>query len=272
MSSAAEETFLRGSTDQRVLERAATKLASSPSKADHELLMTFLTDIHFLQRLDAVRDPAFKTTRFRRVVLALGENPATDHELARLAAMPEVHDDTDRMLVLLDAAARCRPLSAIRAEIFRRADPKMFTITNIALLTSNGSPNALDEVKREILNRPGDVEEASIVGMMHRAFLKSRTSAPVVRMARELVGALTSAVLVTGIFESFFDYQYEPWFGPVKSPPEPPPWTEASAETIVELLLLGDLAASWPLAAELQSAIRSTVAELQALPRAKTKP
>jgi hypothetical protein len=247
-----------------VLERVATMLATSPAAADHQILTHYLGDIQFLHRLDSGHDPAFKTVRFRRVVLALGENPAADAALARMDAIPQIHGDVDRMLILLEAAARVRPLTAARAAIFQSADPETFLITSIGLLTTNGSPLALDEVKRSILDRPRGVDE-SIAGMMHKALLLARLEPPVIRMARDLALALTSPVLITGLFESFFDYQYELWFGPMKSPPEPPPWIDASDEAIVELLALADLARAQVLPAHLITAIATAVAELRTI-------
>lgn len=258
------KTILDTATDQRVLERIATMLATSSAPADHQILANHLADVQFLHRLDSGHDPAFKTVRFRRVVLALGENPAADAALARLSAVPEIHGDVDRMMILLEAAARVRPFSAERAVVFRAADPETFLITSIGLLTANASPLALAEVKRSILNRPSGVDE-SIAGMMHKALLLARLEPAVIRMGQELAPGLTSPVLVTGLFESFFDYQYEEWFGPMKSPPEPPSWTAASDEAIVELLALADLARARALSAPLMAAISAAVAELRSI-------
>jgi hypothetical protein len=257
-------TILDTATDQRVLERVATMLATSPDPADHQILTHSLVDVQFLHRLDSAHDPAFKTVRFRRVVLALGENQAADAALAQLDAAPAIHDDVDREMILLEAAARVRPLSAERAGIFRAADPETFLITSIGLLLANGSPLALAEVERSILDRPDGVDE-SIAGMMHKALMLARLEPPVIRMGQSLAPRLTSPVLVTGLFESFFDYQYEEWFGPMKSPPEPPPWARASDEAIVELLALADLARAQALPPPLIAAIAAAVAELRAI-------
>jgi hypothetical protein len=72
-----------------------------------------------------------------------------------------------------------------------------------------------------------------------------------------------SPMLQRGLFEAFFDYQYEPWFGPIKSPPVPPPWESASRDALQALLQLAELAKSADISAELKQKVSSTAAEVR---------
>jgi hypothetical protein len=261
------EFILNTSRDQRELERTALSLADSARKEEIELVETHLKQGSFLRRLDSVSDPYVKTKRFRNVAQALGRNSASqaDKALQTLLHSPDVTADVDRIDILLEAAAMKTPLTEERASLFRIVDARLYTPTNIALLVPNGSPLALAEVKREILHRPLEVTDAAMLNTMRRVFLTHRIETPLIKLAQELAVAHLSRTLEMGLYQAFFDYQPEQWYGPIKNPPVPPGYEKASREALLELLKLAARSEKASLSQTLHTRIQASVGEIESI-------
>jgi hypothetical protein len=239
----AREIF-ESANDQRELERVALALAVSSSEQDLALLEEYLKTERFLRRLDTTTDPYVKTQRFGNVVARLGENVSgrAGKVLLTLIRSPDVNSDAVRVEVVRRAAAHAKPMTEDRIEVLRSVHPGIYFLSNLGLLLSNTSPPALEEAKRMILAKPPDITDGAAVGIMHLHIVGRRTDVNLIKMAIELARSIISSALRRGLFESFFDYNYEMWYEPMGNPPKPPAWNTASPAALRAIIELAKLA------------------------------
>jgi hypothetical protein len=252
--------ILQESQKPEELERAAESLAASSSENDLRNLENFLRDQNFLRRLDPPKGHGIEVDRFRNVLLVLGRNPLPygSKVLQVIGGEGPIRSQSDRVDVLLEAAAGLKPLPPERLPLFRAFDRGYFLL-KLKLFVDNGSSVALGELEQEILAKPDDVEDDSVVSLMHRSFVPHRTDEPLIRMAEDLAQRNISSALTTGLFESFFDYQSRQWYGPVRVPPEPADLNRASGPALRELLRLGDIAKNAAISAGLKRKVLETL-------------
>lgn len=251
--------ILETSRNPDELARAAETLASSTDENELKKLESFLIDRHFLSRLDPSTGQGGEIERFREVLLQLGRNPVpySTSILVGLSKQDFVREETDRVDVLLEAAAALKPLPSARVILFQAFGDDYFLL-KFKLLVDNGSSTALDELEKEILAKPSDVEDDSVVSLMHRAFVPHRTDEYLIRVAEDLAQKNISPALRIGLFESFFDYQSRHWYGPVRKPPEPADLHGASIAALQGLLKLAAIANRSALPIELKDKVHET--------------
>ncbi len=245
--------ILQNSQNPEELEKVAESLASSSNENDLRSLESSFSNKGFLVRLDPSQGQGLEISRFRKVLLVLGRNP-NPYSTKVLLAMSEddqIRKEVDRVDVLLEAAAALKPLPAERIPLFRAFGEDYFLL-KLKLLVDNGSPLAIGELEQEILTKPSEVEDESVVSLMHRSFVPHRTDESLIRMAEDLLQESISSELRTGLFESFFDFQSRHWYGPVRVPPEPADFNAASTTALRELLKLADMAKNAPISADLK--------------------
>ena len=239
----AREIF-ESANDQRELERVALALAESSSEQDLALLEEYLKTGRFLHRLDTTTDPYIKTKRFGSVVARLGDNasPRAGKVLLMVIRSPEVNADAVRVEVLRKAATQLKPMTKDRIDVLRSVHPEIYFLSNLGLLFANASPPGLDEAKRMILAKPTEIADKSVVDIMHLNIVARRTDVNLIQMAIDLVRSPISNMLHRGLFESFFDYNYDLWFEPMRNPPQPPAWSTASPAALRAIIELANLA------------------------------
>ena len=259
--------ILESSRDQRELERVAVALAESSSDSDLALLEGYLRTGGFLRRLDTTTDPYVKTKRFDNVVNRLGANPSprAGSVLLALIQSPEVSADKVRVETLLRAAAQAKPMTEERIEVLRSVPREIYLLSNLGLLFSNTSPPALDEAARMVVAKPPEIADGSVVDIMHLNIVPHRTDVNLIRMAISLCQEPLSNVVRRGLFESFFDYNYDLWFEPMRNAPEPPPWRSAPPESWRAIIELARLAEQADIPAPLKQKVAATAAEASRL-------
>jgi hypothetical protein len=257
--------ILQQSGNPEELAKAAESLAASSNENDLMSMERFFRDGNFLRRLDPPAGHGIEVDRFRQVLLVLGRNPHpyATRVLQIIGGDSHINSETDRVDVLLEAAAALRPLPPERAPLFRSFGRKYFLL-NMKLLVDNGSSTAVEEMEQELLGKPADVEDESVVNVMHRAFVPHRTDEPLIRVSQDLVARDISSTIRTGLFESFFDYEPRHWYGPVRVPPEPAKFDTASTAALQELLKLAGTAEHAAIRAELKEKVNDEVTNIHA--------
>jgi hypothetical protein len=266
MNSAAERrAVLERSRNADQLETTLAALARSSSEEDLNLLKSFLAKADFLRRLDDSDEPWTRVKRFAAVTSELGRNHAAHAGIAlrELYAAPDIAEDYERSSLILQAAAEVRPMSTDRIQLFRMVDPPVHPTANLMLLTGNASEPALAEARREILAGYPDFTDEMIVDVFHLTVVPRRTDSHVVAWGRQLAGDRLSDEIKAGIFESFFDYKYRPWYGTARVPPKPPAWDTASAQALEGLIQLAAMAQSAHLPESLHHKIDAEAAAIR---------
>jgi hypothetical protein len=256
--------ILQSSQNPEELEKAAESLAMSSNESDFKYLEGSLRNKSFLNRLDPPKGHGLEVDRFRNVLLALGRSPHpyATKILLELSEDSQIRNEMDRVDVLLEAAAALTPLPAERIPLLRAFGADYFLL-KFKLLVDNGSPIGLAELEQEILAKPPDIEDESVISLMHRSFVPHRTDEPLIRMAEDLLKKNISSALRAGLLESFFDYQSRIWYGPVRVPPEPADLNAASTSALRELLQLADMAKDAAIPADLKHKVLATQRTIQ---------
>jgi hypothetical protein len=257
-------SVLETSHDREALERAAVALAASEAPEFLGRLYDFLHKSDALARLDDLSSPPWKTWHLSRVLGALERHPsqATADLCRRLTYEPDFLADNDRKIYLLPALAAVQPMSAQAVEVLREANAEGYYNLNIILLVKNGGPLALGLFEEMI--RDSSVPEERRIDGEHAAILPFRTQLAVLQSVDRLLNDDLEYDVQLGAIETVFDYRSREWFGPVREPPEPPPWESASSEALQFVLILaGKLVARGGLPGPLLEAVESTAAAVR---------
>lgn len=251
------------SQDRDALEAAATRLAASEHPDFIGALREFLRTREFLERLDDLGEPSWKTLHLSRIFGTLEQHPtpATEELCLVLVNEPDFLADDDRKIFLLPALAAVRPMSNSAVETFRRTNAEGYYNLNARLLVRNGSPRALALFEEMI--RDETVPEERRVDNLHAAVLPYRTEIAVLQTMDRLVsGDLPDRVRI-GAVETIYDERSREWFGPARNPPAPPPWETASDEALTFVLRLASQASFRELPPPLAAAVDRTVRLIQ---------
>jgi len=239
--------ILRESHDRDALLGAATTLVASEDSSALFALLTPLSDREFLSRLDDTADPSVDMDNLMVVFRELAQHhiPQTERVCEILYREPDFGENPARLNLLLVALAAVRPTSPEAAAVFKTTSLEGYASVNGPLLVQNESPLAL-QVFEELIAEDGlDVDTK--IDLLHRSVLPRRTSLPVVEMCARLLDRALPAEVTDAIVETLFHHHSKRWFGPVMSPPLPPPWDLATTPAL-ELLIA--LAGRYPSAAE----------------------
>jgi len=231
-------SILTESRDRDALVRSATVLAASEDSSALFALAGPLSEREFLARLDDVLDPVSTMDNLMVVFRALAQHPtpATGRLCELLYAEPDFRENPSRINLLLVTLASVRPTTQEGAEVFRTSNREGYAGVNGPLLVQNESPMALQVFEELIAEDWLDVEKK--VDLLHRSVLPKRTSLPVVKTCAQLLTRDLPSEVTDGIVETLFDYQSRRWFGPVRNPPKPLPWEQATTETLDFLIAL----------------------------------
>jgi len=238
--------ILNVSRDRDALLSSATTLATSGDPSALFALAGPLSEREFLARLDDVEDPASDMDNLMVIFRALAQHsaPNTGRFCEMLFAQPDFRENPSRINLLLVTLASVHPTSTEGAEVFRASNREGYAGVNGPLLVQNESPLALQVFEEMIAEDGLDVDMK--VDLLHRSVLPKRTSVPVLEMCARLLDRDLPQEVKDGVVETLFDYQSKRWFGPVMSPPMPPPWQLATTEAL-DLLIA--LASRYPSAA-----------------------
>ena len=250
---------LNESRDRDTLTTLATNLAASEDASALFALAGPLSNREFLARLDDVENPVVDMDNLMVVLRALAQHPtpASLRVCVLLYNEPEFRENPSRINPLLVAMAEVRPTSPEAAKVFRTSSREGYAGVNGPLLVQNESPLAL-QVFEELIEEDWLDSDAK-VDLLHWSVLPKRTSLPVLRTCATLLDRALPAEVKTGILETLFDHESKRWFGPVLTPPAPPPWEVASTEALDLLIKL----------AERYPSATSTLRELEGLRKAR---
>ena len=218
-----------------------------------------MSNREFLARLDDVENPVVDMDNLMVVLRAIAQHPtpASLRVCVLLYNEPEFRENPSRINPLLVAMAEVRPTSPEAAKVFRTSSREGYAGVNGPLLVQNESPLAL-QVFEELIEEDWLDSDAK-VDLLHWSVLPKRTSLPVLKPCATLLDRALPAEVKTGILETLFDHESKRWFGPVLTPPAPPPWEVASTEALDLLIKL----------AERYPSATSTLRELEGLRKAR---
>jgi hypothetical protein len=233
---------LKSSSDRQALEQAASSLARSKDSSDLTLLGQLLRDTRFLARLD---DPTNSTIPyFRQVMAALAEHPdSRTADLCLALADDPLYQEDNRLSPLLEVLAAVKPMSTRSAALFQRTNEEGYFAYNVRLLADNGSPAALKLLESMMLDK--SVPTESRLQCLHISIVPRRMELPILGMADRILSRTSERPLANGVIESVFDFQQR-WFGIESGISEPPPWSDASSESLRAALHLAEKAEARP--------------------------
>ncbi len=262
--------ILASSRDRDALTAAGVWLASRGEPAAVAALGEHLREAEFLARLDDVDSPGDRTRNLARILAAFAHAPIEDvAALCReLARDPDWATDGDRMTHLLHAAAAPKPMTAETVALFEQTNAQDFAPANALVLAHNASPNALALLEKMLTDATFEIDDR--VYVIHRGLLPVRTEESIVQLVSRMLARKLPTPVEVALVETMFDHRSAEWFGKERTPPEPPPWSAASAAALELALNLGKRVrgrASLPSA--LRARIDETVAEMQTALAAK---
>jgi hypothetical protein len=249
---------LATSRDREALEGAGVWLASRGEPAAVAALGRHFGEAEFLARLDQVDSPGDKTRHLSRIFAAFALAPIEDvAALCRTLALdPEFAIDGDRVAFLLQAAATVKPMSDDTVALFVQSNALGFGPSNAILLGRNASPKALALLEKMLDDASFEIDDR--VELVHRALLPVRTEEAVLQLVARMLARKLPPALEVALVETMFDFRSAEWFGKERTPPEPPPWSAASASALERARYLAKRVRG---RASLPAALRTRVAE-----------